>query len=76
MPHFFPEEAAFFETEGRLFGRFPFSSSDDSKNTTRHNARSVVPSSLDCAILREQFLSFEEGRSRSKHTHTPTSLSD
>ena len=46
MPHFFPEEAAFFETEGRLFGRrFPFSSSDDSKNTTRHNT-TRVPSSL------------------------------
>jgi hypothetical protein len=36
---------AFAQTEGRLFGRrFPFSSSDDSKNARR--ARSVVPSSL------------------------------
>ena len=62
MPHFFPEEAAFFETEGRLFGRFPFSSSDDSKNTTRHNARSVVPSSLDCAIINANnfFLSLKQ----------------
>ena len=35
-----PIEAAFAQTEGRLFGRrFPFSSSDDSKNTTQRAFR-------------------------------------
>jgi hypothetical protein len=56
----FPQRSrAFAQTEGRLFGRFPFSSSDDSKNT--QHARSVVPPSLDCTIIRA--ISFARGGS-------------
>jgi len=70
----FPQRSrAFAQTEGRLFGRFPFSSSDDSKNTHTRAFRR-----LSLVGLRNNTRDFFRSRRVrvSKHTHTPTSLSD